>query len=804
MNFGNDSLIAFQQDNQSRDDVPSKEEEEKRPSSSKSSIKQKNNSVISSGGNKDDVTNSMLARMLHGESFILQGTTKDHSSPPSPWIISATNSRPKKRRAFRYQTDDDSPDRLPISSRYSLGSIDSLTEDIGQSITARHPVYNTNHRSSYGDGNNEGWTPGEFPNPRENPRLCGLSSFLDQNHPQPKESSQSALNKTVLSSSSSLYPLLCDPDDMLGNTKREKIACAIDKFTTTDCSRELARTTSCASTSSGFGGGDNDEDGIPVPTSDDVTVTASSGDGVVMDDFSISSDKIDVKRGKGTPGKPSISPSTDTKEVGGGGAGEDFTLSPPIQVAVAVVKKINVQEIVAYNSFLNFQDQEDMINDAAQYFARYIHETWQVGSASSPSCPGQPHPHSGVLIFLSIQDRVCFISTSGSLLESVLPWWRLEQIMMDIQNELRHRDYGAGILRAIADIHDYLRLGPPTATDRIWDIISRFGVVIGFSLLTFGFAVWGEYKDRCRRWQYTEKQSKLNKKEFIVAKSLQVEYECYTCPICLEDFSYPEEKKPEKKESLQKNKKKFMKKTYGSLIDNYEDAMQHSNTTTTRPPSIGSDGLPLKLLRCGHAFDQTCWKLWVNKGTGDPCKCPVCRCDIGPKNYNCGRAPPTAPTPPAAITNNATIDNNNSNGDVVSGNNTVPVPHPGYDTVHQTTNARRMPIRRRERSLRFLEFNLSNIRREVLPAPISPPHATDEETHGLLIHYHQPLETIVFSTSGRDGDNEENRIDDANGLTIDDRTNEYDVQSFSRDDSHSESNSSLGSFYVERLGHTDV
>jgi uncharacterized membrane protein YgcG len=43
----------------------------------------------------------------------------------------------------------------------------------------------------------------------------------------------------------------------------------------------------------------------------------------------------------------------------------------------------------------------------------------------------------------------------------------------------------------------------------------------------------------------------------------------------------------------------------------------------------GSDGLPLKLLRCGHVFDQTCWEEWSQSGQGDVTQCPICRSDVG-------------------------------------------------------------------------------------------------------------------------------------------------------------------------------
>lgn len=46
-------------------------------------------------------------------------------------------------------------------------------------------------------------------------------------------------------------------------------------------------------------------------------------------------------------------------------------------------------------------------------------------------------------------------------------------------------------------------------------------------------------------------------------------------------------------------------------------------------PLCGTDGKPIKLLRCGHIFDTTCWQMWVDSGQGNPWICPVCRQDVG-------------------------------------------------------------------------------------------------------------------------------------------------------------------------------
>jgi len=85
----------------------------------------------------------------------------------------------------------------------------------------------------------------------------------------------------------------------------------------------------------------------------------------------------------------------------------------------------------------------------------------------------------------------------------------------------------------------------------------------------------------------------------VRAKLLQEAFSCSVCPICLEEF-------PTK-----------------------EGTTESVETKTVDPlPTVGSDGLPLKLLRRGHVFDLSCWNCWVEKGQGNPLKCPLCHQDI--------------------------------------------------------------------------------------------------------------------------------------------------------------------------------
>lgn len=287
---------------------------------------------------------------------------------------------------------------------------------------------------------------------------------------------------------------------------------------------------------------------------------------------------------------------------------------------------MNLPAVLRQGSYYTYEDEDDMVNDAAQLFARYLHDAWwQSHCTEDPDlgiCVGGREY--GILIFLSILDRVCFIST-GSDIAYILPWWRLEHVVSNMKPDLRRRDYGTAILRAIDDLALMLEAGPPTMSDRFHDFVSRFGVVVAFAIFTFFFGAWGEYRDRRKRWHYAETRSRLSGVEKEKARQLQQNYHTKSCPICLEPFDDADlpsdvEDSSEKDEDTgtgNDNNGESRKKNGMRRVDSYGI------------PCRGTDGRPLKMLRCGHIFDESCWQTWVNSGYGNPCNCPVCRQDVG-------------------------------------------------------------------------------------------------------------------------------------------------------------------------------
>jgi uncharacterized membrane protein YgcG len=369
---------------------------------------------------------------------------------------------------------------------------------------------------------------------------------------------------------------------------------------------------------------------------------------------------------------------------------------------------MNVPAVLRQGSYYTYEDEDDMVNDAAQIFARYLHDHWwqQSSQETASSSPNNAESY-GILIFLSIQDRVCFIST-GSAISTVLPWWRLEHIVSSMKPDLRHRDYGHALLTAIDDLSNMLAAGPPTMKDRLHDFLARFGVVIAFAIFTFFFGAWGEYRDRRKRWQYAESRSKLTAVEREKARLLQRDFQTKSCPICLESFDYGEDLFLEDNDEKNTNTTTTTDTT-GTTSDvvvglEEERKKPASSTTGSTMKRVDSYGIPLhgmdrrkiKLLRCGHIFCESCWKGWVHSGHGNPCICPICRQDVGKstKHKRRGRRSNSnnINNDEAADDDNAGENNNQSPEAAAAARDTTPLnsnsnsshtglTHPSYDSV---------------------------------------------------------------------------------------------------------------------------
>jgi len=463
-----------------------------------------------------------------------------------------------------------------------------------------------------------GWTPASYPNPEFDPDSCGISPLMRGN-----SGSVDLLN---------MY--LCDPDKVVNDQDFGRISAALRNFTASndrvqdidepkkrfhreydyeDTNYKSLRGLVSPQANTSLESVDTDDsllqnidenyyrhllattnnESIYITRSPDTTLDESHKayfEGLPNDEHPryVANKEDDPSLGSFLPLSPNI--------------------PPDVSVGVAIAQKIDVTDILREYSFYSFENEVETIDDAAEYFARYLLNLWwrsdtprnahYDGAAGNDKASRHSkfnRADSGVLIFISIEERVCFIS-AGSDVSYILPWWRLEDIVNGMKTNLRNGNYADALLSAINEISAMLESGPPTASERAHDFITRFGFVIAFSMLTFILALGGEYRDRRSRLSDAENRSRLNSIELEKAKLLQFEFKAIECPICLEPF-------------INEGSKLVGADKYGI-------------------PIYGSDGLKIKILRCGHIFDLSCWRAWIDADYSNANKCPVCRQDV--------------------------------------------------------------------------------------------------------------------------------------------------------------------------------
>lgn len=257
------------------------------------------------------------------------------------------------------------------------------------------------------------------------------------------------------------------------------------------------------------------------------------------------------------------------------------------------------------SSLLSSRDPED----AAEIFARQIHDAWGVGERSA--CGG-----TGIFIFLSDYDRTIYMSR-GSALESVLTDRRLDKIIDHMKPLLQRERYSEALIAAVQELDEYLAAGTPDWKERMVDFFVQYSGYL-WLLGLFGFAGRTIFKDQQQRREYAKVSSQLDELDRARAVALQGRFQAQSCPICLESFQccgvLREETTSESEDA----------------DDDKNAATDRENKENKKEVRKGSDGLPLKLLRCGHVFDETCWAQWVSSGHhGKVDKCPICQQDVG-------------------------------------------------------------------------------------------------------------------------------------------------------------------------------
>jgi len=189
------------------------------------------------------------------------------------------------------------------------------------------------------------------------------------------------------------------------------------------------------------------------------------------------------------------------------------TTSTEVQMAIVIIPKMNL-------SHENFMTDDNYMIQQGKNMAVALHNHWGVGNIQ---CGG-----SGILLFLSIHDRVVYLSISNGV-KSILTKTRIDHIVDDVMKPyLREGDYTAAVLQAIRCIQNYIDKGPPSMWERYLPLfLSILPLAIGGGFMFHGRRLKKEYKTV---------HSKLSKIDHDKALALMGKYKCHSCPICLEDF----------------------------------------------------------------------------------------------------------------------------------------------------------------------------------------------------------------------------------------------------------------------------
>ena len=233
----------------------------------------------------------------------------------------------------------------------------------------------------------------------------------------------------------------------------------------------------------------------------------------------------------------------------------------------------------------------------AELLARSIHDQWGVGYDGP--CGG-----TGVVLFASIVDRSLYVSR-GQALESVLTDARLDTVLESMKPLLRQGQYGPALILGVQAMRQYVQIKEQPS---LWEVVTDEHSWILWVILGGAFLVW---RDRRRRRQYAAATAQLNELDRARAEALQGRFQATSCPICLEPFRM--------------DKTSPCSEVVDATTTALPGGLQQQSPPPPPPlPRFGSDGRPLRLLRCGHMFDESCWEDWLKTTSGRLDRCCIC------------------------------------------------------------------------------------------------------------------------------------------------------------------------------------
>jgi len=140
-------------------------------------------------------------------------------------------------------------------------------------------------------------------------------------------------------------------------------------------------------------------------------------------------------------------------------------------------------------------------------------------------------------------------------------------------------------------------------------------------LIVLGYALWNALHIVQQKREYAWVARHLSEIDHAMALVLQGKYKATSCPICLEAFQIGKDD-----DAICPFLKSNRKEHDINCCHEESDSRSKKVGTTMK----GSDGFAVKLLRCGHVFDETCFNELVNSScNGNVSRRPICKPDVG-------------------------------------------------------------------------------------------------------------------------------------------------------------------------------
>lgn len=229
----------------------------------------------------------------------------------------------------------------------------------------------------------------------------------------------------------------------------------------------------------------------------------------------------------------------------------DSILENPANIRQALSDPLSSIGVVVVHQIMNLGKADNEM-DAAQILSEQYYEQRDTKDSFQ-----------GILIFLSVQNQVVYISQGSEHAKLRLTFDEMKEVIRDMKQFLLQRQYDEAVLAGIHSIQTILQ------AKRLSVELTHLGYFSAVIIMLVACREWNDQKRRSATLQY-----ELTAKERKKALELQKQFQDKECPICLQDFG----------------------------------------------------GRRKKLLRCGHVFDESCWREWVSSSRGRRCdQCPVCR-----------------------------------------------------------------------------------------------------------------------------------------------------------------------------------